>query len=303
MEFDRLRYLAAVARTGSMRSAAEALHVTPGAISKALARLEQEAGVELFMPDGRGVRLTQEGEWLATRAQHLVGEHAALGHDLETRRYRTTELCIATYDAFAEWLQALIARQFLPDTPLSMRERWPGEIEAAVAQAISDVGVTFAPVATAGVAHREVARVELAIYTRRGAFKGVASEDLPFAVPSHAVAGTSPYGALDGWPSDGVQRDVRFRASAHESRLELARTGVAAVLLPRFAAARHDERVPAAMRLEERPMPRGMRRPTRRVYLAHRDGPSASMATRIDAVRAAVVAMCAGPVMPPRARG
>jgi DNA-binding transcriptional LysR family regulator len=292
MEFDRLRYLATLARTGSMRAAAEALHVTPGAISKALARLEEETGLTLVAPDGRGVRLTHEGEWLARRAQHLVGEHAALGHDLATRQHRTQGLCIATYDAFAEWLQALLARQFLPDVPLSMRERWPGEIEAAVADGVSDVGVTFAPVATAGVTHVEVARVELAPYTRRGAFRGIATEDLPYAVPSHAVAGTSPYGALDGWPADAPQRDARYRASAHESRLELARTGVAAVFLPRFAAARHDERVPASMRLEERPLPKGMRRPARRVYVAHRETLPEQMAARVQAVRAAVGAMC-----------
>lgn len=294
MEFDRLRHLAALARTGSMRSAAASLHVTPGAISKSLARLEQETGLTLFAPDGRGVRLTAEGEWLAQRAQHLVGEHASLGHDLATRRFRTTELCVATYDAFAEWLQALLARQFLPDTPLSMRERWPGEIETAVAQGISDVGVTYAPVATAGVVHRELTRVDLGVYTRRGAFKGIATQDLPWAVPSHAVSGVRPYGALDGWPSDGVQRDVRFRASAHESRLELARSGCAAVLLPRFAAARHDVRVPAALRLEERPLPRGMARPRRRVYVVHREGAGDSMEPRIAAVSAAVTAMCDG---------
>jgi DNA-binding transcriptional LysR family regulator len=292
VEFDRLRYLAEVARTGSMRAAARSLHVTPGAISKALARLEEETGLTLLAPDGRGVRLTHEGEWLARRAQHLVGEHAALGHDLATRQHRATSLCIATYDAFAEWLQALVARQYLPDVPLSMRERWPGEIEAAVADGVSDVGVTYAPVPTAGVVHNEVARVELAAYVRRGSFKGVATEELPFAVPSHAVGGTSPYGALDGWPADAPQRDVRYRASAHESRLELARSGIAAVFLPRFAAARHDERVPAAMRLEERPLPKGMRRTARRVSIVHREAVPEQLAARIDAVRAAVVAMC-----------
>lgn len=292
MEFDRLRHLAAVSRTGSMRGAAKALHVTPGAISKSLARLEQETGLQLLAPDGRGVRLTDEGAWLAKRAQHLVGEYASLGHDLATRQFRTTELCVATYDAFAEWLQSLLARQFLPGMPLSMRERWPGEIESALAQGMTDVGVTFAPVPTAGVVHHEVARVELGIFTRRGAFAGIKSGELPFAVPSHAVSGTSRYGALDGWPDDAPQRDVRFRASAHESRLDLARNGLAAVLLPRFAALRHNQRVPRAMQLEERPMPKGVTAPKRRVYVAHRDGSIESMATQIEAVRAAVIAMC-----------
>src|SRR4051812_29398620 len=103
MEFDRLRYLAAVARTGTMRGAADALSVTPGAVSKAIARLEEESGVALLVPSGRGVVLTDEGTWLASRAEQLLGEFAALGSDLAARKARDPGICAATYDVFATW--------------------------------------------------------------------------------------------------------------------------------------------------------------------------------------------------------
>lgn len=189
MDFDRLRVLAAVARTGSVRGAAAAINVTPGAVSKSISRLEAECDVALVAPRGRGIVLTADGEWLARRAEHLVGEHAALTSDLSSRRGREAGFCIASYDVFVEWFPALVARQFLPGGPMSVRERYPGEIEAAVASRVSDVGITWTPVPTEGVAHRRVARVELGAFTARGAFPGQATADLPFVVPMHPVSG------------------------------------------------------------------------------------------------------------------
>lgn len=292
MDFDRLRALTAVARTGSIRAAAVALHVTPGAVSKAMARLEQEAGVQILVPEGRGIGLTDEGAWLARRAQHLVGEHASLAHDLATRRFGSSELCIATYDAFAASLPAVVAGQFLPDVPLSLRERWPGEVERAVADAVSDVGVTFTPVPTEGVEHEVVATVSLGVYVVRDAFRGVAPSDLPFAVPSHPLTGiVSSYGPLDGWPADGPAREVRYRLSSLEGRLELCRAGLAALLLPQFVARRHDARAPARLRLELRDPPSELVLARRRVHMVRRATASADD-QRVAGVRAAIAAMC-----------
>src|SRR4051812_24816835 len=103
MNIERLRYLAAVQRTGSVRQAAASLAVTPGAVSKGLARLEQEAGVPLLVPSGRGVVLTDDGDWLARRAEHLLDDVASIGVDLASRRDREPGLCIAAYDVFATW--------------------------------------------------------------------------------------------------------------------------------------------------------------------------------------------------------
>jgi DNA-binding transcriptional LysR family regulator len=292
MNFERLRYLAAVARTGSVRAAAAQLNVTPGAVSKGLARLEQEAGVPLLVPLGRGVELTDEGRWLAGRADHLVGEFASLASDLSDRQGRTTELCIATYDVFVELLPGLIVRQFLPGVPLSVRERWPGDLEQAVAKARTDVGITLTPVETEGVIHREVAKVDLGIFVRRGAFVGASLAELPFAVAAHPVSGAvASFGPLDGWPADAPPRRVMLRSSAFEARLGAARDGVAAILAPRFVVERHNRMVTAAHRLEpwSGTAPTRMRR---RVHVAMRPHSSPELAQRVDAVAAAVAALC-----------
>lgn len=295
MNFERLRYLAAVARTGTVRGAAASLQVTPGAVSKGLARLEEECGVRLLAPDGRGVRLTDDGQWLASRAEHLVGEFASLSSDLASRRTRDPGVCLATHDVFATWFAGQLADRFLPGVPLSVRERWPGEVEEAVATGLSDVGITFMPVSTEGVEHVEAARASLGVYVRRGAFPRVPIAELPFVVPTHPVSGAvGQYGPLDGWPADAPLRDVRFRASSLEARLELARHGLAAIVLPRFVAEMHDRRARPGTLLQAVELPPALANLSRRIHVVRRVGCRGQLARRADAVLEAVTTVCAG---------
>ena len=67
-----LRAFEAAARAGSLTKAAEALSLTHGAISHQIKALEASIGVRLIERAGRGIRVTDDGERLATRL------HAAL---------------------------------------------------------------------------------------------------------------------------------------------------------------------------------------------------------------------------------
>ena len=57
-----LRYFDEVARAGSIRQAAERLHVAPSAVNRRIQDLEEELGVALFERMPRGMRLTAAGE-------------------------------------------------------------------------------------------------------------------------------------------------------------------------------------------------------------------------------------------------
>lgn len=67
-----LRTFAAVADRGSMTGAGELLHITQGAVSQQIARLEGLAGTALLLRDPRGMRLTPAGERLLGRARALI---------------------------------------------------------------------------------------------------------------------------------------------------------------------------------------------------------------------------------------
>ncbi|GAB1614400.1 LysR family transcriptional regulator [Pseudomonas sp. NGC7] len=56
-----LRAFEATARLNSVSQAAEALHVTHGAVSRQIKVLEEHLGIALFVKDGRGIKLTDAG--------------------------------------------------------------------------------------------------------------------------------------------------------------------------------------------------------------------------------------------------
>lgn len=62
---DDLRAFETVARLGSVRAAAGELALTHGAVSRRVSKLSVDLGLRLLEADGRGVRLTLDGEKLA----------------------------------------------------------------------------------------------------------------------------------------------------------------------------------------------------------------------------------------------
>src|SRR4051812_40646510 len=76
MEIDprRLRILHEVSRRGGVMKAAEALHLTPSAVSQQLAQLEREVGLALVDRSQRRVTLTPAGRVLAAYAERIEAQ-------------------------------------------------------------------------------------------------------------------------------------------------------------------------------------------------------------------------------------
>src|SRR6187200_2092513 len=63
---------------GSFSAAARELHVTPGAVSKHIARLEARLGLRLFERSTRSVKLTDEGNAAVEHARNVLASTAGL---------------------------------------------------------------------------------------------------------------------------------------------------------------------------------------------------------------------------------
>ncbi len=132
---DHLEIIHALSRTGTLTSAAEALHLTQSALSHAMRRLEEQAGVALWEPDGRRIRLTQAGEYLRSIADRIVPQ---LAHaDLTLAGYAEGRLgtlrvgmeCHPCYEWFLTILPRFLAEHPAIDVDVIQRHQFSG-IEA-----------------------------------------------------------------------------------------------------------------------------------------------------------------------------
>ena len=78
----RLRVLREVAQQGTLAAAADALHLTPSAVSQQLAALEREIGQPVIERNGRGVRLTGAAEVLVGHANVVLAQLEAAEADV-----------------------------------------------------------------------------------------------------------------------------------------------------------------------------------------------------------------------------
>lgn len=72
MELRVLNYFLAVAREENFTRAAQQLHVTQPTLSRQIAQLEEELGVELFVRSNHNIVLTEDGMILRRRAQEML---------------------------------------------------------------------------------------------------------------------------------------------------------------------------------------------------------------------------------------
>jgi DNA-binding transcriptional LysR family regulator len=71
IDLRRLTVLRAIAEYGTVTAAAEAVHLTPSAVSQQVRQLGRELGVALLEPQGRRVRLTQAARGLLQHADAI----------------------------------------------------------------------------------------------------------------------------------------------------------------------------------------------------------------------------------------
>jgi len=113
-----MRYVDEVARSGSIRKAAEQLNVTASAVNRRIMDLEEELGTPLFERRARGVRLTAAGEVFVHYLRSQQGDVERMKSQIEDLKgLRRGEVRIACSQA--------LALDFLPQEIAAFRRRYP----------------------------------------------------------------------------------------------------------------------------------------------------------------------------------
>ncbi|MEP9380034.1 LysR family transcriptional regulator [Aquabacter sp. CN5-332] len=113
-----LRYMDEVARTRSIRRAADRLNVTPSALNRRIMDMEEELGLKLLDRRPRGVDLTAAGEVFVSYIREQLNDAERMRSQLEDLRgLRRGTVRIACSQA--------LAHDFLPQQIGSFRQRYP----------------------------------------------------------------------------------------------------------------------------------------------------------------------------------
>ena len=144
MNIQQLRYVVAIANSGTFREAAEKMYVSQPSLSISVRDLEKELGFKIFRRTSSGTFLTRRGMEFYEKAQELVK-----GFDIFQNQYSNPE---EEKDEFS------IASQhydFLPPTITAFSERYPDyknfrifesttvQILDEVAQGHSEIGIIY----------------------------------------------------------------------------------------------------------------------------------------------------------------
>lgn len=275
----RLQLLREVAHRGTIRAAAEAMSVTPSAVSQQLRILEEEAGMPLLEPHGRLVRLTEAGEMLVAHADAIVQALSTAESELAARRHEISgTLRIAAFPTVARAiLPAVISRlgQAHPRLRVLLRDLETDESLAALRHDDVDVAVVdvYDPDATLDPGLEWLPLMEDPLYLAR---PGEPVEAEPVAIVSLADAAwimdtersTIHEAVLGQCRRAGFEPRVRSNCRDYSVIIALVEAGLGVAPLPglalrdreiRATIARFDppvfRRVMVALKPERRPHP------------------------------------------------
>jgi DNA-binding transcriptional LysR family regulator len=242
-----LRYFLAVMRAGSIRGAAEALHVAASAVSRQVAELEAACGAPLLERLPRGVVPTAAGRIVAEHAQGREDEAASLADRL--RRLRGAEEGMVRLACGAGFLTDLLDNGLTrfaaahPGVSCQVSLGGTDRILAAVAEGEVDIGLAYNPPSHPAIRSAARARQPLAallppghaLAKRRRQPQPLRSfAQLPCALlpPDHGVRQLLARVEADG----GFRLSLRLETGSIELQRRFAVAGLGVTFLPLFAA-------------------------------------------------------------------
>ena len=272
----RLQLLREVGRRGTVRAAAEALSITPSAVSQQLRILEAEAGVQLFEPAGRRIRLTDAGLMLVRHADAIIDAIDAAEAELAASRDEITgTLRIAAFPTAARAILPGVIAQLGRDHPnltVTLRDLESAESLAALRLDEVDLAVVDEYDDATRIVEPAIELIELG------------EDPLYLAAPGEPGPAREPVGleelADDPWIMDtessnirgaveracaraGFEPNVRSACRDYSVIIALVEAGLGVAILPGLAL--RDRRVRARIAPLRPPM-------SRRVLLAVKPG-------------------------------
>lgn len=145
MTLQQLRYVIAVAETGTITEAANRLYISQPSLTNAIHELEKEMNVVIFNRTNKGITLSKEGEDFLGYARQVLEQAAILEDRYKGSGGGKKQFCVSTQhysfavNAFVDLIQTYGQEEY----DFSLRETQTYEIIEDVAKMKSEIGILF----------------------------------------------------------------------------------------------------------------------------------------------------------------
>ena len=150
MDLRVLNYFLAVAREENFTRAAQSLHVTQPTLSRQIAQLEEELGVDLFTRSNHNIILTEDGMILKRRAQEMLALAEKTRQDLRHRDEELAgEIAIGSGEFQSTRILSQMIASFSKKHPLVQYEIYSGNadnIHDYIERGFLDMGLMAEPI-------------------------------------------------------------------------------------------------------------------------------------------------------------
>lgn len=145
MTLQQLKYVIAVAETGTITEAANNLYVSQPSLTKAIHELEKEMKLSIFNRTNKGISLSREGEDFLGYARQVVEQAAILEDKYKGGNGGKKQFCVSTqhYSFAVNAFVDLVKQYGQEEYDFSLRETQTYEIIEDVASLQSEVGILF----------------------------------------------------------------------------------------------------------------------------------------------------------------
>lgn len=244
VHLEELRWFVVLAETEHVTDAAAELGVSQPTLSRALARIEADAGTALFDRSNRRLRLNAYGRIMAEHARRSIAEiDAAVARITALRDPDSGRVRLAFLHSLATWYVPEQLRRFRQDAPGVGFDLFQGpahEITARVRAGDADIAISSPRPNPAVFAWRRLYVERLCLAVPRGhRLAGRSRIRLSAASGDPFVALEQPFGLRqltdDLWAEDGMAPEIVFEATEIPTMegLVAAGFGVAVVPVPR----------------------------------------------------------------------
>lgn len=254
MEIFELKYFLAVAQIENVNRAAERIHVSPGSLSKAISRLEEELQTPLFFRSGRGIRLTPEGVLLKKKAAQILQLEEDIRLELTGKEIGSLNIYISSEEVLQTYhgidLLRIIGKQF----PQARTQFLIRSEQKAIDQVLDGEAhmalITQDP--PADVESKVLAKVDFQVCTSKNhpllkkfsAKQSIPIEEIllhPFVSPDSAILGKiTKSSSIDGWRDDKFPRQIKYKVCGLKLMENLIREGLALGYMPDYYVAGTD---------------------------------------------------------------